>query len=173
MRIARWGLTAAFSFAVSFATLGVAQLTAAAAEKDAELFEVKSSDSKATVGVKGTTSLTIAGKNGWHVNEEAPVSLTLTPETGIAVDKAKLTKADLAEHSKEMARFDVAFTASKPGRQIINAQASFVICQATACKPIRQTLALAVQVDPTAKKLQAGGAPSAPSPGRARPTRRP
>ena len=45
-------------------------------------------------------------KGGWHVNDEAPISVALTTPAGVTVKKAKLTRADLAASSKESARFD-------------------------------------------------------------------
>ena len=129
------------------AALGTA--TQARAE---DIYEIKKADVKATVGAKGTTSLTIAAKSGWHVNEEAPLSLKLLPEAGISVDKAKLSRSDLAQSTKDLARFDVAFTASEPGKKTINAEASFVMCQATTCKPVKEKLAFAVDVAPAKKK---------------------
>jgi len=125
--------------------------TATQARAD-ETYEIKKADVKATVGAKGTTSLTIAAKTGWHVNEEAPVSLKLLPDPGISVDKPKLSRADLAQSTKDLARFDVAFTASEPGKKTINAEASFVMCQASTCKPVREKLAFAVDVAPAKKK---------------------
>jgi hypothetical protein len=113
-----------------------------------DIYEVRKSDAKAAVGVKATTSVTIAAKGGWHVNAEAPVSLKLLPDPGIAVVKPKLTRADLAKSTDDLAQFDVAFTASEPGRKTINAECSFVMCQATTCKPVKEKIALAVDVAP-------------------------
>jgi DsbC/DsbD-like thiol-disulfide interchange protein len=115
-------------------------------------YEVKKDQAKATVGVKGKTGVTIAAKPGWHVNEDAPLTMKLTPDPGIAVDKPRLTRADLAQQSKEMARFEVAFTPSEAGRKTINAEASFVMCQATTCMPVKEKIALAVDVAPAKKK---------------------
>jgi hypothetical protein len=117
-----------------------------------ETYELKKGDVKATVGTKATASLTIAAKSGWHVNEEAPLSLKLQPDPGITLEKPKLTRADLAQQTKELARFDVAFTATEPGKKTINGEASFVMCQASTCKPIREKVAFAVEVAPAKKK---------------------
>jgi hypothetical protein len=117
-----------------------------------ETFEIKKADAKGTVGMKGKTSLTIAAKPGWHVNEEAPVTIKLAPDAGLAVDKPKLTRADLAQRTKELARFDVGFTPSEAGRKTINCEASFVMCQETTCKTIKEKVALAVDVAPAKKK---------------------
>jgi DsbC/DsbD-like thiol-disulfide interchange protein len=142
-----------------FTPLALALLCAAAvapgarARAEGATYEVRKGHARATVGVKGKTSVTIAAKPGWHVNEEAPLTMKLTPDPGIAVDKPRLTRADLAEQTKETARFDVAFTPSEPGVKTINAEASFVMCQATTCMPVKEKIALAVEVvAPTKKK---------------------
>ncbi len=133
----------------------VALLCAAAsgyARADGATYELRKDQARATVGIKGKTSVTIAAKPGWHVNEEAPLTMKLTPDPGIAVDKPRLTRADLAEQTKEKARFEVAFTPSEPGVKTINAEASFVMCQATTCMPVKEKIALAVNVAPATKK---------------------
>ncbi len=129
-------------------------LFAGAAHAD-ETYEMRTEPAKVAIGAKSKTSVTIAAKPGWHVNEEAPISVKLTPGPGIAVDKPKLTRADLATKSVDNARFDIGFVASEAGSKTIAAEASFVMCQATTCKPIKEKLSLAVEVaaaEPPAKK---------------------
>ena len=113
-----------------------------------DIYELKKGDVKATVGAKTTTSLTIAARSGWHVNEEAPMSLKLLPDPGITIDKPRLTRADLTQQTKDLARFEVAFTATEPGKKTINCEASFVMCQASTCKPVKEKVALAIDVTP-------------------------
>jgi hypothetical protein len=137
----------ALSLAASFAVFG-----ARSGRADQPTYELKRDEAKATVGVKGKTSVTIAAKPGWHVNDQAPLTMKLTPDPGIAVDKPRLTRADLAQQSPEMARFEVAFTPSEAGRKTINCEASFVMCQATTCMPVKEKIALAVDVAAAAAK---------------------
>jgi DsbC/DsbD-like thiol-disulfide interchange protein len=122
------------------------------ARADQPTYDVKKDEAKATVGVKARTGVTIAARPGWHVNEEAPLTMKLTPGPGITVDKTRLTRADLAQQSKEMARFEVAFTPSEPGKKTIDAEARFVMCQATTCMPVTEKIALAVEVAAPKKK---------------------
>jgi hypothetical protein len=119
---------------------------------DQPTYELKKDEAKATVGVKGKASVTIAAKPGWHVNDQAPLTMKLTPDPGIVVDKPRLTRADLAQQSPEMARFEVSFTPSEAGRKTINCEASFVMCQATTCMPVKEKIALAVEVAAPKKK---------------------
>src|SRR5687768_13870636 len=44
-----------------------------------KLHEVTAESGKATAGAKGKVSVTLAAKNGWKLNEEAPMSVKLAP----------------------------------------------------------------------------------------------
>jgi hypothetical protein len=126
--------------------LAAAVLLPGAARAEDKLYEIKQTGPQAAVGAKATTSVTIATKNGWHVNAEAPITLSLTAPVGITLPKAKLGRADLAQSTQVSARFDVAFEAAEPGAKVISAEARFVICQETACKPVKETLSLNIDV---------------------------
>ncbi len=125
-------------------------LFAASARAEGSLYEIKKTEPKVAAGAKATASLTIATKNGWHVNAEAPITVALTPPAGISVPKAKLSRGDLAQSTAESARFDIPFEASEAGPKVITAEAKFVICQESACKPVKETLALNIDVAPAA-----------------------
>ena len=137
--------------------LWTGSLFAGAARAEERLYEITNPQSKVAVGAKSTTSVTIATKNGWHVNAEAPITLSLTAPSGITLSKAKLVRADLAASTKESARFDVAFEAAEVGAKVIAAEARFVICQETACKPVKETLSLSVDVSAAAPAPKAKG----------------
>ena len=132
----------------TFALLLSLLLTAGAARADQGYYEIKKSEPKVTAGSKGQASVTIATKNGWHVNAEAPITIALTPPAGITVPKPKLARADLAASSAESARFDIPFEATEAGQKAITCEAKFVICQESACKPVKETLALNIEVAP-------------------------
>ena len=110
-------------------------------------YEVKPTLAKATIGAKATASVTIATKNGWHLNAEAPITLKLTPGSEISVEKPRLLRADLAASSENSARFDVALVASRAGTGEIAAEAGFVICQDTLCRPIKEKLVIGVDAN--------------------------
>jgi hypothetical protein len=117
----------------------------ATAASDA-LYEIKKTEPKVAVGATATASLTITAKAGWHVNGEAPITVALTAPAGVTLQKAKLTRADLAQSTKDAARFDIPVSATEPGKKTINAEARFVLCQEQACKPVKETLALALEI---------------------------
>src|SRR4051812_3739449 len=103
----------------SFVVLAALSLAAAGARADDKLFEIKKTEPKVAVGAKGAASVTIAARAGWHLNAEAPITLSLKPPSGVTIAKAKLARADLAASTKESARFDVPFEASEAGAKVI------------------------------------------------------
>ena len=112
-----------------------------------DLHDVTTTPAKAKVGASGKASVTLSAKNGWHLNQEAPVSLKLAAPAGVTVEKPKQTRKDLALSTQDQARFDVAFTATDAGKKDVTCEASFVICQDAACKPVKETVVLALDVE--------------------------
>jgi hypothetical protein len=125
-----------------------------------DTFEIKKTDGMAAVGAKATASVSITAKKGWHLNQEAPLTLKLAPAPGVVVDKAKLERADLAASSETTARFDVGLTLAEPGKKVIEAEAAFVLCQKDSCRPVKEKLTLAAEAaaPPAAPAKKASGA---------------
>jgi hypothetical protein len=123
-------------------------LTGTTARAADDAYEVKPSPVKATQGEKASASVAIATKKGWHLNAEAPLTLKLTPGPGITVEKPRLARADLAASTDSSARFDVALVASQAGHGEVQAEAGFVICQETLCRPIKEKLVIGVEASP-------------------------
>lgn len=119
-----------------------------------ETHSVKTSAAKATVGIQATVTVTIEGRNGWHINSEAPIALKISTQTGANVAKPKQSRADLVESSETKARFDVSATLIEVGNKSLGAEATFVMCQESACKPVKETFTLTFATE----------APSAPVP---------
>ena len=138
--------------AASVVWLVLAGATARAAD---DAYEVKPSPVKATLGEKAFASVAIASKKGWHLNAEAPLTLKLTPGPGITVEKTRLARADLVASTDSTARFDVALVAAKAGHDEVQAEAGFVICQETLCRPIKEKVVIGVEASPP-------GAPAKP-----------
>ena len=135
--------------------LALTTATATAARAADSLYEITKVEPKVALGSTGIASLTIKVKGGgWHVNDEAPISVALKADAGVTLTKDKLTRADLAASSRESARFDIPVSATEAGKKTIGAEAHFVLCQEQACKPVKETVTLAIEVTPpaTAKK---------------------
>jgi hypothetical protein len=137
------------SLGVGLAALAVA-VAPASASADEVTYAVQKSAPAAQVGVSANLSLTVVGKNGWHVNEEAPITATLKADPGVALPKVKLTRADLAQSTKQSVRFEIPFSASETGKKTITAQTRFVMCQEQACKPASETVTFDVDVSAAA-----------------------
>jgi DsbC/DsbD-like thiol-disulfide interchange protein len=134
--------------ALPISTVIAGVLVAAAPWAAAEdLHAVTATPATATAGSPAKATVTIAAKNGWHLNEEAPISIKLTPGAGIQVPTPKLARKDIATATQDEARFDVAFTAAEPGAKTIEAEARYVICQDTACKQVKGTTTVKVDVE--------------------------
>jgi hypothetical protein len=136
-----------FALSLAFVTMTAAGTVRA----EEALHEVKTTPGKAVAGGKGQVSVTLAAKNGWKLNAEAPMSLKLTPGAGLTVDKPKLGRKDLASNDGHAARFDVPFAAAEAGQKTIDAEAAYVICQESACKQIKEKVTVAVAVDAAGK----------------------
>jgi hypothetical protein len=149
-------LPVSFLFSLTLpAVLALSLWAPAPARADsAATHEIRKTEPKVSAGGHANASLTIAAKNGWHVNAEAPITVSLTTtDAGLTLAKTKLNRADLAESTKDAARFDIALTCAADaaaGQKTINAEAKFVMCQESACKPVKETLALAIEVTPAA-----------------------
>ena len=146
--------TALTTAAVTFALA----LLAAPAARAGKEYEVKTdAEVKAAPGAPAKTSVTLVAQDGWHMNEEAPITLTLTPDAGVSVAKPKLGREDLVAKSKESAKFDVAFTAAEAGKKTVAGEARFVVCKETACKPVKEKLAWTIDVAAAAPAAAAKG----------------
>src|SRR4051794_9509085 len=85
----------ALAFALAF-TFG-----AGAARAEGAHYEIKKSEPKVAPGGKGQASVTIATKDGWHVNAEAPITIALEPPAGVTLPKPKQARADLAQSTSD------------------------------------------------------------------------
>ena len=89
-------------------------------------YEIQKTEPKIVQGGHGTASLTIDAKAGWHVNPNAPITLSLAAGAGLSTAKAKLGRSDLAKSTNEVAVFDIPLEATTPGAKTMSAEAKFV-----------------------------------------------
>src|SRR5437773_11231859 len=129
-------LAAAFLLPLSFSPLAVAQIEGAA---DAS-YVLKVEAPVAKTGQRAVAHIKITPGAGYHMNKEYPTSVALSPPAGVTVDKPKLTAKDAARFEEQQAQFDVAYTAAKPGKQLVTAELKFAVCSASSCDPKKSTL---------------------------------
>ena len=137
---------------VAFSALFVAGtlLAAPLARADGTHYELQKTEPKVAVGAKSSAMLTIATKNGWHLNAEAPFSVSLVAPSGLTLSKTKFGRADLAKSTQETAQFEIAFEAIEAGIKVVTGEARFVLCQDAACKPVKETVSINIEVTPPA-----------------------
>jgi hypothetical protein len=140
-------------FSLKLLALGAVLAASGAAYADS-LYEIAKTEPRLAVGATAMASLTITAKGGWHVNAEAPITVALTAPSGVTLQKVKLTRADLAASTVDSARFDIPVAAKEMGKQTIAAETRFVICQEQACKPVKETIAVAIEVTAAAPAKQ-------------------
>ncbi len=126
--------------------------TSAAKADGTPPYEISKTEPKLALGGKATASLTITAKGGWHVNPDAPITVSLTAPAGLTTSKAKLTRNDLTKNTKETAQFDIQVEASEAGKKVLNAETKFVLCQESACKPVKETVTFNLVVAPSVGK---------------------
>jgi hypothetical protein len=127
---------------------GALLVAAPMALADGTHYELQKTEPKVAVGAKSSATLTIAAKNGWHLNAEAPFSVSLVAPAGLTLSKTKLGRADLAKSTNEAAQFDIAFEAIDVGTKVVTGEARFVLCQESACKPVKETVSINIEVTP-------------------------
>jgi len=113
-----------------------------------------------------TLTVTIRGKNEWHINDQGPMSLTLKPSPGAKVAQARLGRSDLTVSTPDTASFSTMVQATR-GPASVEAHARFVMCHEEACKMVEETLTVVVKPKAQAKKRRKSALPQsrAPRPG--------
>jgi hypothetical protein len=99
-----------------------------------------------TVGGEGRAEVTLEGRNGYHVNEEYPIQLTLRPPAGVEVAKTTLAREDASTFEEARAVFPVTLTPRQAGRHEVAGELSFSVCNPQNCLMERRPVSFAVDV---------------------------
>jgi hypothetical protein len=102
---------------------------------------------KLATGVKGTATLEIVPKKGWHLNDEFPYKLTVTPPAGAKVAKPEQVKKDTVAFSHQSMKWNIDFEASSGGDKAFAGKVKFAVCTETSCDPKKEELAFNVKVE--------------------------
>jgi hypothetical protein len=105
----------------------------------------------AKAGAETTVKITVTPGQGYHVNTEYPIKLTLETPAGVKLDKSEFkagghdgAKGDaeaLDEHQLVLA---VKMTADKSGSYTINGSFKFAVCDKDQCLAKKEPIAIAV-----------------------------
>ena len=100
-----------------------------------------------TVGTQGTFAILLTARGNYHVNEDYPMTVTLSGPDEVTWPSTELGNDDTAERTLERARFEVPFTARTAGEHRITASVDFAVCTPETCIPEMRTLALLLPVE--------------------------
>jgi hypothetical protein len=109
-------------------------------------YQVEAPAARVKAGAKGKATIHIQVKAGSHVSEEAPLKIALKSD-GLKLDKELLRTPDIVEGKGASPRFEVPFTAAKPGAQSIEATMNFVVCTKELCERESETVKIPVSVE--------------------------
>ncbi|HJZ85582.1 MAG TPA: hypothetical protein VKN99_10445 [Polyangia bacterium] len=91
------------------------------------------------VGAKSSFRIVIKPAAGFHINQEFPLEIALSAPD-VKLGKDRLAKPDAKPFSEGEARFEVDFSAAKPGLHDFSARARFAVCTDKDCWPVRDGL---------------------------------
>jgi hypothetical protein len=98
-------------------------------------------------GKLGSVAISLTPRGAYHVNEDYPISVTLSGDPALQFAKPQMGKAETAEFSEKVARFDVPVTPQAAGKHALTAKVKFAVCTPENCVPDERTLALALAVE--------------------------
>ena len=111
-------------------------------------FELKvSANAPYHVDTLGSFAVTVRTKNGWHVNQDYPVRVTVSGSPDIRLTKSDLERGDAAEFDEEHAHFEVPVTPTRSGEHRCTATVDFAVCTDEACIPVQRTVTTSLAVD--------------------------
>ena len=117
--------------AAALALVGVSAVSDASAENFTDHFTVVAKNDG------GKLTVDIASKDGWYVNTEYPMKLTLTAPDGVKLGKSELKKEDAKLEGTEKkgkakkASFSTTASADKP----VSGKYKIVVCSDKTCSP--------------------------------------
>ena len=122
--------------------------TAGKTVADTEAYTVKlAAPAKLSTGAKGSATLEIVPKAGWHLNDEFPYKLTMTAPSGAKVAKPEQGKKDTVAFSPDKMKWAIDFEASAAGDKAFTGKVKFAVCTETSCDPKKEELAFNVKVE--------------------------
>jgi hypothetical protein len=98
-----------------------------------------------TAGTEGHFAVRLTPRGNYHVNQDYPLSITLTGPSGVTFPHATVTREQAQTMTEQLAVFDVPFT-STAGAQHLTALVDFAVCTPEACMPDTRTLAIDLTV---------------------------
>jgi hypothetical protein len=120
---------ATLAFAVAVPVTGQAT-SKVAAQKSGSFYDVKVETARN--GARGTATITVSGKNGYHCNIQYPWKLTLTADPSLGLDKTVLRKTEAARFTERSVVFSVSYEA-RAGKTV-SAELKLSLCDDKQCQ---------------------------------------
>ena len=98
----------------------------------------------AKAGAECVAHVTVTPGSGYHVNQDFPTKLVITPPDGVQVAKAEQHKEDAAAFDTTKLQFDVKLTPAKAGTYKVAGTLKFAVCTDTSCDPKKSAIAFDV-----------------------------
>jgi hypothetical protein len=98
-----------------------------------------------TAGTEGHFAIRLTPRGNYHVNQDYPLSITLTAPSGVTFPHPTVDRAQATTMTEQLAAFDVPFT-SAAGAQHVRALVDFAVCTPERCMPDTRTLAIDLSV---------------------------
>jgi hypothetical protein len=95
-------------------------------------------------GSEATAAIKVVPAAGYHVSQEFPMKLTLTPPDGVKLAKTELAKTDADQFSEQGLALSVKATADKPGSYEIKGCFKVGVCDKDSCHPKKQPITITV-----------------------------
>jgi hypothetical protein len=126
---------------------------------DSERFRLKPNEGTLAVevpadtkaGAEATAKITVTPGQGFHVNTEYPIKLTLETPAGVKLDKTEFkagghdgAKGDAVALDEHQLVLAVKMTADKSGSYTINGSFKFAVCDKDQCLAKKEPIAIAV-----------------------------
>jgi hypothetical protein len=92
-------------------------------------------------GADATAHVVVTPGTGYHVNQDFPTKLVITPPDGVTVAKAEQHKEDAATFNETKLQFDVVLTPAKAGTYKVAGSLKFAVCTETSCDPKKREIA--------------------------------
>ena len=96
-------------------------------------------------GSEGHFTIRLTPRGNYHVNQDYPLTITLTGPAGVTFPRATVTPEQAQTMTEQLALFDVPFTSSA-GAQHVTALVDFAVCTPEACMPDTRTVAIDLAV---------------------------
>jgi hypothetical protein len=98
-------------------------------------------------GKLGSFAVSLKPRGVYHINQDYPMSIAVSPNASIELPKTNFSKPEAAEFGEQLARFDVPFTPKAAGSHTVEAKVKFAVCTPENCVPDERTLAVVLPVE--------------------------